>query len=230
MDEEDLVMDRTPPILLTGCARSGTSLTAAIIDTCGGFGGYMTGPTPFNKKGQFENSEIRDKIVKPYLQLNSADPMGQDPLPNVRKLMAVTNFREKIETIMVRHGYESGPWYYKGAKMCLIWPLWSTAFPEAKWIIVRREDIDIADSCMHAGFMRAYRSVEGWLGWVEEHKRRFEEMKRFCKNVREVWPSKFIVDGDFSEMQSVVEWAGLDWKDDEVKAFIEPKLWKAWRK
>ena len=58
----------SPPILLTGCARSGTSLTAGIVNLCGAFGGIMSGPNRNNAKGMFENSKIRNTIIKPYLQ------------------------------------------------------------------------------------------------------------------------------------------------------------------
>ena len=32
------------PILITGCARSGTSMIAGVINICGAFGGDMAGP------------------------------------------------------------------------------------------------------------------------------------------------------------------------------------------
>ena len=31
-------------------------------------------------------------------------------------------------------------WYYKGAKMTLLWPLWSKAFKDAVWVVVRRDE------------------------------------------------------------------------------------------
>jgi hypothetical protein len=68
-----------PPILITGCARSGTSMTAGIVHICGAFGGRMSGPTPNNRKGMFENEEVRNQIVKPYLSSIGADPLGQKP-------------------------------------------------------------------------------------------------------------------------------------------------------
>ena len=39
------------PIIITGCARSGTSLTAGVINICGAGGGEMSGATIYNKKG-----------------------------------------------------------------------------------------------------------------------------------------------------------------------------------
>lgn len=225
------------PILITGAARSGTSLTAGIIDYCGAYGGAVSGPTRYNRKGQFENDIIRQTIVKPLLRDElGVDPMGQHPLPSIEMVWNYLQFagdhgawlRAKIETIFSNQGYEKGLWYYKGAKMCLLWPIWHTAFPSAKWIIVRRADAEIVNSCCRTGFMRAFRrrpnEAECWQGWVDHHKARFAEMLSET-NAREVWPRKF-VDGDLSEIKGVVSWLGLEWDEKRVLEFIEQALYR----
>lgn len=212
------------PILITGCARSGTSMTAGIINACGAFGGRMVGGTRNNPKGFYENKEIRETLIKPYLVLNGADPLGQDPLPDPRKLFQLANLRSKMESIFKFQGYKDGAWFYKGAKMCLIWPTLNAAFPDAQWVIVRRSDEDIINSCMKTGFMKAYKDEAGWQSWVDHHKARFEEMKSQCASVQEVWPTKF-VEGDTTEIQEVVENLGLTWNDEVVRNFVSPKLW-----
>lgn len=217
------------PILITGAARSGTSMTAGVINICGAFGGEMSGPNKNNKKGMYENNRIRQTIVKPYLKSIGCDPLGQKPLPSTQQIFNVSEdqasrWKDKILQVFNDEGYGSGPLFYKGAKMCLIWFLWHTAFPDAKWVIVRRDKNDIARSCMQTNFMRAYRDVVGWLRWVEEHEKRFSQMEIAGLNIREVWPTKMI-DGDFSEIKGVIKWLGLDYRDEMVRAFIEPALW-----
>ena len=215
---------KTSPILLTGCARSGTSLTAGIVEMSGAFGGVTSGPNSNNKKGMFENSDVRNYIVKPYLRLLGVDPMGQNPLPDVTKLLPYKDFRNDIYRVMQRHGYKRGPWYYKGAKMCLFWPVLHEAFPDAKWVIVRRDDEGIINSCLKTGFMRAHKTREGWLWWTAQHKHRFQEMKKAGLNIKQVWPAKFIA-GDLSEIKETIAWLGLDFKEKQVKEFISPELW-----
>jgi len=217
------------PILITGAARSGTSMTAGVINVCGAFGGRMNGPNKYNKKGMFENDRIRQTIVKPYLKGIECDQLGQKPLPSTQQIFNVNQeqadrWRAKVMTVFSEEGYKGGPYFYKGAKMCLIWLLWHMAFPDAKWIIVRRDKNDIARSCMQTSFMRAYRDVVGWLRWVEEHEKRFSQMKIAGLNLREVWPSKMI-GGDFSEIEEVIKWLGLEYREEMVKAFVEPALW-----
>jgi len=209
------------PILITGCARSGTSMTAGIMDHCGAFGGRTIPGGHANPKGFFENREIRENLLKPYLILCGADPMGQKPLPELHHLLPLENLRAKVETVIKYHGYKDGPWYYKGAKLCLVWPIWHKAFPDAKWVIVRRNDEDIINSCMKTGFMRAYRDPEGWQKWIDHHKKRFEEMKEIGLQVREVWPTKF-VEGDHSEIRETVEWLGLTFDEKIVEEIVVP--------
>lgn len=231
-------MSLSEPILVTGAARSGTSMVAGVINLCGAWGGKMTGATRHNQKGQYENVEIRDHITKPYLREIGVDPLGQYPLPHTASILIPRDWREQVERVMVRQGYPGGSWFYKGAKMCLFWPVWHFAFPGAKWVLVRRKTSDIINSCLKTGFMRAFnkpfamRAVgaknehDGWLWWVRQHEERFREMIAAGLDMRIVWPER-MVDGDYGQMRDTIEWLGLEWKDDEVKEFIEPKLWKA---
>jgi len=216
-----------PPILITGAARSGTSLTAGIISICGAFGGNATGSTPYNKNGQFENTHIRQHIMKPYLVRMGADKMGQRPLPDVHNLLPFSELRGEVEQTMRREGYSTGPWYYKGAKMCLVWPTWHRAFPRAQWIVVRRNPEDIADSCMRTPFMRKYNTVEGWLSWVKEHEKIFSEMMQMWEmDVTEIHIED-IVRGDFSVIKNFVDMTdGLRWSKHFINQFVDPKLWK----
>ena len=218
----------TNPIFITGAARSGTSMTAGIINICGAWGGNMAGANHNNKKGMFENREIVNTMTKPLFVEVGADPMGQKPLPDIRDFDEVnpTLWRERFLKEMVSQGYNSKEdiLMYKGAKMCLMWTLWDRAFPNAKWVIVRRRSDDIISSCMRTGFMSKYKDREGWLFWVREHVKRFTEMYQSRLQVMEVFPQEMI-DGHYTEMESVIEWLGLEWKEKEVRDFISPELW-----
>ena len=155
--------------------------------------------------------------------------MGQNPLPNNRQIFEVSpkqieTWRKLITESMIRQGYKDGPWFYKGAKCCLVWYLWHKAFPAAKWIIVRREDKDIARSCLKTRFMRAFRDEQGWLNWVQEHKKRFAEMHMAELSIFEFWPSE-IVKGDFSTAKEMMGFLGLPWEEKLCRSFIDPALY-----
>ncbi len=227
------------PILITGCARSGTSMVAGAINICGAFGGNMSGPNKNNAKGMFENARIRNCITKPYLRDLGCDALGQFPLPDIDKLVIPYDWRNRIEQIMIEDGYKSGPWMYKGAKMGSFWPVWHYAFPNAKWIIVRRKSSDIVNSCVKTSFMRAFQNEknqkavgvnteeEGWLWWVHQHEQRFVDMIQAGLNIKIVWPERMVT-GDYQQIMETMNWLGLPWKS-EVLSFIDPRLWKARR-
>lgn len=218
-------------ITITGAARSGTSMVAGIVSLCGAFGGVLAGPNKYNRKGMFENSAVRDTIVKPFLRdVLHVDPLGQRPLPDMDQCWRVagemaSGWKTSVRGVMIDQGYLGGPLFLKCAKMCLIWPIWAAAFPSAKWIIVRRNPQDIAASCLRTPFMRAFKTTEGWLGWVAEHEKRFEEMHTAGLAAREIWSQK-IVEGNLDWISAAVEWAGLKWNEAAVHKFIDPGLWK----
>lgn len=213
------------PILITGCARSGTSLMAGVISICGAFGGDFRKPNKWNEKGLFENTRIQE-IDKEYLKSIGADPKGQHPLPNTATLPIPNDWKARIERVMVSEGYQAGPWFYKGARSCLTWPVWHYAFPKAKWVIVRRRSADIATSCLKTSFMNGYSSYEEWIKWVNHHEDCFVEMIKAGLNVKIIWPERMIK-GDYEQAYELIEWLGLSWKSEQVMDFIEPKLWKA---
>jgi len=186
----------------------------------------------------FENAHIRNHIVKPYFEnVLQVDRQGQYPLPDINKMLIPPDWQERVEKVIIDQGYKDGPWMYKGAKMCLHWKVWHYAFPDAKWIIVRRKPSDIINSCERTGFMNAFskhhiqRAVgvknahDGWLWWVRQHHERFTEMMMEGLNIKAVWPER-MVNRNYSQTQEMLDWLGLKWTD-EIFDFIEPKLWKA---
>ena len=220
------------PILITGVPRSGTSLTAAMIHYGGAFGGDMALPNRNKRNAMLENTTIRQNFVKPYLKELGVDPMGQNPLPRLQDLELWDRliedgkniWRDKIINLMKSQGYKEGPWFYKGPKMALIWPLWHAAFPEAQWIIVHRDKRDIINSCFNTAFMRAYNDYEGWGKWVDHHKACFADMQNAHLDITHVYPDKMIK-GNFVEMSDVVRYFKLEWHEAKAKALINPKFW-----
>ncbi len=217
------------PILITGCARSGTSMTAGIINICGAFGGEMFGPNRFNQKGMFENQDIRTNIDKPYMSKIGADPNGQKPLPNNRQVFEVSqpeidHLRESVIKSITSQGYVDGQWFYKGHRLCVTWYIWHKAFPNAKWVIVKRDHAGIIRSCIKTRFMNAYRDAAGWQSWIDVHEQRFKEMKIAGLNTFEFWPSE-MTEGDFTSAQQLINWLGLKWDKGLCLAFIDPKLY-----
>lgn len=222
------------PIFITGAARSGTSLVAGVLNICGAWCGVVRGPNQWNKKGMFENVAIINEMIKPLLLKVGADPLCQKPLPVTSQFHKLSDeffvaWRETVLRIVLEQGYAEGPWFIKEPKMALTWYVWAKAFPRAAWVLVRRAPDDIVTSCIKTSFMRAYQTRPGWLGWVAVHEKRFEEMHDARLKIYQVWPQR-AVDGDYTELQAMVNNLGLEWDFDKVKAFVTPSLWHKTKK
>ena len=219
------------PILIVGCPRSGTSMIGGAINICGAFRGELVG------RGMFENNRILQEIVEPYFIDMGADRNGQYPLPIIDSLSIPVDWRKRVEQVMLREGYKSGEWMYKDSRSSLIWPVWNYAFPNAKWIIVRRKTGDIIQSCLKTGYMSAFDSEtnrknvgaeterDGWLWWIHQYEKRFGEMIEAGLNCKVVWPER-MVDGDYKQIRETLEWVGLTWSK-EVINWIDPLLWNS---
>ena len=205
------------PILVTGCPRSGTSLVGTAIHMCGAFQGKLI------KRGMFENNKILEEVVIPYFKNIGADPLGQHPLPNVDSISIPVDWRKRIEQIIKDEGYSKGQWVYKDSRLSLIWPVWNYAFPNAKWIIVRRRTGDIVQSCLKTVYMAAFDEREDWIQWVRQYEKRFVGMIEAGVNCKVVWPERMVC-GDYQQMHETLDWVGLTW-NKEVINWIDPLLW-----
>jgi hypothetical protein len=212
-------------------------MVAGVVFLSGAFGGSFA-PLRGGRRNMFENAQVNSGLGIPYLKKLGACPRGQDPLPNLEDPGVMSKLVRDgrkwwggaVRRVIKEEGNMPGaPWFYKDTKACLLWPLWFNAFPRARWVIVRRTAADIVYSCMHTGFMRAFNNEEGWGNWVKTYERRFAEMRGARLNIREVWPQR-MVNGDFEEIESIVDWLGLTWRRDKVIGFIKPALWKGGKK
>jgi hypothetical protein len=228
------VFDR--PILIVGAPRSGTSLTAGIIHLSKAWGGDMRGHRKLFRKSLFENSDMQ-LASKVYLKYKlNADPQGQSSLPDLdnpaiysQLVSSSTDWRQKILHIIKTQGYDferwKMPWFFKSSKTCLLWPMWHTAFPKAHWIIVKRSNREIAESCMKTGYMTAYSTVEDWLIWACMYSSILEKLKGSKIEYNIVEPER-IIKGDLSQIKSVILSLNLTWREQRVKQFVLPELWK----
>ena len=205
------------PIFVTGIERSGNSIVAKIIGSCEVFTGHTT--------EMMENIEIK-KLIDAYYELIDKDKKGQHPLPDTSKLIIPTNWKQKVNDILSGEMYnEDNYWMLKGSRLCQTWPVWHYAFPNAKWIIVRRRPGDIIESCLKTGYMTAYKDREGWLWWIHEHEKLFVEMIEAGVNCKIVWPER-MASGDYQQIFEMLDWLGLSWSDNIIE-MVSPLLWNS---
>lgn len=223
-------MDKTNiPVFVTGIERSGSSLIARIIALCGAFSGKTT--------GMCENVAIKE-LMDQYYRSIKADVRGQYPLPTSTQLPIPHNWKDLVEGRLRTEGYTGNPiWMYKGSRLGQTWPVWNYAYPDAKWIIVRRRTGDVIESCLKTGFMNAFgdktiqqlvgvdNERDGWLWWVHQHEKLFTDMIETGLNVKVIWPERML-DGNFQQIHEMLNWIDLPWNTGII-SLLESTLIKS---
>ena len=213
---------KNTPILITGCACSNTTFIAGVFAICGAFAGYTSQPTALRKLGTFENARLQHLHYE-ILKKLQCDPLGQHTLPDTNNVIEYPKFRERVEARLKTQGYPGGPWMFKDAKITLLWRLWDKAFPEAQWVLVRRDPQQIAEKCVEMGrYMRAYKTADEWLPWVAEYERRFDEMRiELGDRMTEIWTDNL----QSRDLRSMVKSAGLIYNGGAVEQAAARPEW-----
>lgn len=216
----------TNPILVSGPARSGTSMIAQILHVCGAWKGDTVPPDPkSNPDGFFENVYLREKVTKEILRANGCDPLGVNDLPEPGSLQ-YPSFKGEVMHAIEEQGYEGGPWFYKDAKLCYMPELWMREFPGARWVLTHREPNAIISSCLQTHFMRQHSGDPVfWAAWVEETFKRLHSLSEKY-NAIVIDTDRVAKDRDFSHIKAAVEELGLTWDQEAVEKVVKPQYWR----
>lgn len=150
---------------ITSCPRSGSSLVGWMFKESGAFGGIVQ---PREDFGFSENRQIKKRCVSPYIHRffqGRANPRQKRksinphrapvPFKNRVDFYHPPYFRALVLEIFRREGWdESQPLFFKMPLMCLMAPVFHEAFPEAKWVVVRREKQDVIRSLMEKRWIK----------------------------------------------------------------------------
>jgi hypothetical protein len=105
--------------------------------------------------------------------------------------------------------------------------VWQAAFPNARWIIVRRSREDIIQSCLRTNFMNQHSSDPAfWRAWIAEYENRLAALKQSGLWWREI-DSHEAVTGRPDSIKALVQDLGLQWNEEGIREFIKPKHWHA---
>ena len=216
------------PVLVTGVPRSGTSMVAGILGTCGLWLGATVPGGKANPKGFFENARLREQVQKQILARHEFDPLGVRRLPPADWQPQINNLRSAVAQIIAGEGYDGDrSWGFKDAKMTLTWRIWQAHFPAARWVIVRRPKDDIVRSCLRTGFMRQHSTDAAyWARFVDDYLERLDVLQRTV-----AWSgaidSGAIVTGRCADLEALMRRLGLTWQPAAVRAFVSPDHWHA---
>jgi len=213
-------MKLEPPILVVGIPRSGSSMTAGMLWTCGAWVGVVSRDCP-ERSTAFENLPVRDFITRPLLVSNGlSDTPQYNSLNRVMSDSCSVVLRRTVHSYMDSQGLaKDGVWLYKDARLALMWPVWERAFPDALWVLVRRDLGAIARSCVQTAYMKACDTFAEWYAWIERYEELLYEIEQSVDRSCMISPSKMLK-GDFTESRRLVEGVGLQWNQEAVEKFL----------
>ena len=201
-------------------------MIAGALGICGAWTGSTVPGIPENPKGFFEHNIIRQFITKKILTNMRCDPLGIMELPPVDLQGNMPKLIEFIQEAIEKDGYKHDmPWLYKDAKLTLLWPIYKNTFPQATWVIVKRDEEGFINSCLNTYFMKQHsEDREFWKKLAEEYRIRLENLKNSGANVLEI-SSPDIISGDFTQLEVLISRLGLNYREKELKEFISPAYW-----
>ena len=223
------------PVFVTGAERSGSSLIARILELSGIFTGRTT--------NMFENIKLLN-LSRTYLQYPPITGYHTPPrdhfFPKTDQLNIPLDWKNKVDHILREEGYRNNQWMFKCSLIAPMWPIWNYAYPNARWLIVRRRTGDVIESCVKTTYMTLCKDQlnldkinvtterEGWKWWVHQYEEKFVEMIEAGVNCKIIWPER-MVSGDYQQIYETLEWLGFNWSTKIVEV-IDPMLIKSRRK
>lgn len=226
--------------LVTGCEKTGTSLVAGILHHCGVFGGAapeLEKNSYGNPKGCFENQLVKNGICKPFLlgkglfnvrrlpprfagkSLDWFDPAIAGPAPE--------NLRRRVMAALMADGWDGeAPVFFKGPFLVRMPKAMCDAFPEARWLLVRRNTQHAMEDRLRTRFCDPVQQVDGDGNYLPDDILRcaneaMDQIREHTGNAADIWPEKMIW-GQWAAMRAEVEMAGGSWDQEEVEWFADP--------
>ena len=121
-----------------------------------------------------------------------------------------------------------GQWAIKNPKIAFFWHYFDDAYPDAKWVVVRRPSEQVVASISRVNPftvspVKLPMTRDRLNGIVKGYQERLDSLVRNLPpdRVREV-DSKKIVEGDLEQLRDVIAWTGLQFDEAAVSGFIEP--------
>ncbi|NBD31656.1 MAG: hypothetical protein GVY17_01445 [Cyanobacteria bacterium] len=139
----------SPILIITGMHRSGTSLTASLLQSAGvDIGTDLIAASEGNIKGHFEDLAVV-QFHENVLKANSLPPEGWVTQPRVTEIPE--SLLAKAKEIISRKRETSGITGWKDPRGTLFLDFWQSQLPEAKFIFLYRAPWEVVDSLYRRG-------------------------------------------------------------------------------
>lgn len=199
------------PIFIVSAPRSGSSLLSYILHTEGVQVGETKPADKYNPNGYFENLKIRELVIE---RLKKQDKRNEG-----KKFQPVNLTFGSIEIAMFKYGVYASlldenvdltkPWLFKDPKIALTWLLFAKSFPDAKWILLYRDNDAIIDSYSRTEFMDAYQTRQDWEQYLTCFEANMESIKSFCANTH-TFAIESLFENDTDKINELFSFLGIE--------------------
>lgn len=194
------------PVVILGVPRSGTSMVAGIFQKHGLWVGTCREPDAFNARGHFENLAIKN-LMKRWWKGNACTNGGIEAEPR-------QGFRAEVEKLLREDGWKGERWMFKCAPV--YWRLFDAEW-KPTWVTVRRDAASIIHSNEVTGFVATIREV------LNDHLQIMNRLEKEKSAAR--IDADGVVWGEYDELRAALSHAGLEMREEVVRAFVDPGLW-----
>jgi len=132
----------SPVLIIIGMHRSGTSLTASLLQSAGlDIGSNLVGPHESNIRGHFENVDFLE-LHRKFLRSQGIQEDGWTLQENIE---VEPLYLKEAKKIIIKN--DSGkPWGWKDPRTTLFLDFWNNLLPQANFLMVYRSPWDVMDS------------------------------------------------------------------------------------
>jgi len=137
-----------PVLVIGGMHRSGTSLTASLLQGAGLFiGARLMGPYKGNEKGHFEDLDFYDFHKKAL----AANGLQEDGFISLGGPRVPTDLEHVAMELVAERRARRIPWGWKDPRTTLFLDFWRRLLPEARFLFVFRSPWAVMDSLVRRG-------------------------------------------------------------------------------
>lgn len=165
-----------PVLIIVGMHRSGTSLTASLLQSAGlDIGQYLVEGNFSNIKGHFENFDFfsfhRDVLSS----------LGLNDGWTIEKTINVPEYYiDKARLLIQKSTSLTQPWGWKDPRTTLFLNFWSHLLPQAKFLVIYRSPWEVLDSLYRRGDITFHQNPEFALKiWMNYNQMILDFCQRF---------------------------------------------------
>jgi hypothetical protein len=185
--EQGVTTTATSAVCVLGMSRSGTSLTARIVNISGvdlGAREDLLGASPANPDGMWEHLGfvlLNERILK---LLGGSWKEPPTLVPGWERSELLVGLRQEARALVESFG-GSSRWGWKDPRNCLTLPFWQELLPQMRYVVVLRNPLDVAASLQQRNRMPIERGLALWLDYMSAALRHTEGGPRIVVSYEE---------------------------------------------